>query len=70
MAPGLKRAIENKIFAGRLRALGNVNIIVKTNENALTSAAPVGTLCYYTYGDANDTYICTVASGTWVKINA
>lgn len=65
---GLKTAIENKAFAGRRGVLGAVPIIKKTTTGAPSSAALVGTLCWNTYD--SDAYICTVAAGTWVKINA
>lgn len=63
----VKKKIEDKAFAGKLGALGNVNIIKKSTTGAPTSAAPVGTLCWNVYD--GDAYICTVATGTWVKIN-
>jgi len=66
---GLKAVIEKQVFAGRTGSLGNVNIIVKSTQNAPTAASKVGTFCVYTYGGAKDVYICTVASGTWVKIS-
>lgn len=65
---GLKAAIEIKAFVGRRGVLGNVDIIKKTTTGAPSSAAKVGTLCWNTYDE--DAYICTVASGTWVKLNA
>jgi hypothetical protein len=65
---GVKRAIEMKAFGGKLGALGNVNIIIKTTTGAPNTASKVGTLCWNVAD--SDAYICTVASGTWVKINA
>jgi len=65
---GLKTAIEVKAFAGRRGALGKVPIIKKTTTGAPSSANKVGTLCWNTFD--GDAYICTVAAGTWVKINA
>lgn len=65
---GLKYAIEQKAFGGRRGVLGNVIIISKATTGAPTSAAPKGTLLYNTFDD--DVYLCTDATGTWVKINA
>jgi len=65
---GLKACIENKAFAGRKGALGSPDIINKATTGAPSSAAKVGTLCWNSYDE--DSYICTVAAGTWVKINA
>lgn len=45
---------------------GRPNIII--NAGVPSSAAPVGTLCWDVTN--SDAYICTVATGTWVKINA
>ncbi|MGW8178097.1 MAG: hypothetical protein ACWGQW_04790 [bacterium] len=65
----LKSAIENKAFAGRYGSLGKVNIILKTTTGAPSGyTCPVGTLCWNSFD--GDAYICTVASTTWVKINA
>lgn len=47
---------------------GVPNIIVKTTTGAPSTANKVGTLCWNSYD--LDAYICTVAAGTWVKINA
>jgi len=65
---GLIYCIEKKAFAGKRGSLGNVDIINKKTTGAPSSAAKVGTLCWNSY-DGN-AYICTVAAGTWVKINA
>jgi hypothetical protein len=51
----------------RIKA-GRPRVITKTDTGAPVLAAPVGTLCWNEY-DGN-AYICTVASGTYVKINA
>ena len=63
------QAILKKAFKGNQRIKGGKpRIIVKGNTGAPVVAAKVGTLCWNVY-DGN-AYICTVASGTWVKINA
>lgn len=49
-----------RIKAGRPKVL--------VGSGAPTMAAPVGTL--YWDKTNNNAYICTVATGTWVKINA
>ena len=64
----LKYAIEVKAFAGRRGAIGNALVIKKATTGAPSSAAKVGTLCWNSYD--SDAYICTVAAGTWVKVNA
>lgn len=66
---GLKYVIEKKAFSGRHGTLGrSAQCIKKTTTGAPTSAAPVGTFCWNSFD--GDAYICTVATGTWVKINA
>lgn len=58
-------------FKGNQRIkTGRPKIIVKTDTGKPTTAytAPVGTLMWNEY-DGN-AYICTVASTTWVQINA
>jgi hypothetical protein len=42
--------------------------IVWGTTGAPTQAAPLGTLCWNAVD--GDAYICTVISGTWVKLNA
>lgn len=65
--PGAWGAIVKKAFWGNPRILaGRPEIIVSTGVP--DCAAKVGTLCWDA-GNEN-AYICTVASGTWVKINA
>ncbi len=62
-------AIVQKAFKGNQRIrTGRPRIIVKATTGAPSSAAEVGTLCWNAF-DGN-AYICTVAAGTWVKINA
>jgi hypothetical protein len=51
----------------RIKA-GRPRVITKTDTGAPVKAEPVGTLCWNEYDSY--CYICTVASGTWVKINA
>lgn len=66
---GLWKVIVEKAFKGNIGiSKGVPNIITKTDTGAPAGAAPVGTLCWNTYD--TDAYVCTVASGTWVKINA
>ena len=63
----LKSSIINKAFIGRKNVFSN--ILEKTTTGAPSGyTAPVGTLCWNSYD--LDAYICTVASTTWVKINA
>jgi len=68
-------AMLNKINAkmcpgGQNKIIGRM-IVKKATTGAPSGASwafPVGTFCYNTYD--GDGYICTVATGTWVKINA
>ncbi len=61
--------IVKKAFSGNQRIKGGKpRVIVKDTTGAPAVAAKVGTLCWNAYDD--DAYICTVAAGTWVKINA
>lgn len=61
------RALANKAFKNNRRLLvGRPRVVVKSG--AASGAAPVGTLWWDKTN--NDAYICTVATGTWVKINA
>lgn len=60
-------AIVKKAFSGNQRIkAGRPRLIVSTG--APSGAQPVGTLCWDKTN--SDAYICTVATGTWVKINA
>ena len=60
-------AIIRKAFPGNRRIqTGRPRIV--TGSGAPTFAAKVGTLAWDAVG--LNAYICTVASGTWVKINA
>jgi hypothetical protein len=61
------RSIVQKITGDR-RADLRRRCIVKSTTGAPSSAAPLGTLCWNAYDE--NAYICTVISGTWVKINA
>lgn len=60
----LRRKIINKAFGGRLNVWANI----QKGDGAPSHAALVGTL-YWDYTNS-DSYICTVAAGTWVKLNA
>jgi len=62
----LKKKILNKAFEGRKEIWRNIQL--KTTTGAPDTAARVGTLLWNSFD--GDAYICTVASGTWVKINA
>ncbi len=65
---GRWKAIVNKSFAGNQGILhGNPNIIVTSGAPA-SITAPIGTLAWDVTN--SDGYICTVASTTWVKLNA
>lgn len=60
-------AIVKKAFPGNKRIkVGRLKIIVSTGVP--DEAQPVGTLCWDKTN--SNAYICTVATGTWVKINA
>jgi len=63
-AMSIKAKIINKAFAGRADIWQNC---IK-GSGAPSSAAPVGTLYWDITNENAD--ICTVATGTWVKINA
>ena len=66
-SPGAWGAIVRKAFTGNLKIkAGRPEIIVSTGVP--DCAAKVGTLCWDATNE--DAYICTVATGTWVKINA
>ena len=57
----------NKAFPGNARIkAGRPKIII--SAGASSGAAPVGTLGWDTTN--KEAYICTLAAGTWVKINA
>jgi len=65
---GTWKKIIQVAFPGNKRIhAGKPRIIVSTS-GAPDCASPVGTLCYD--ASTGNCYICTVASGTWVKINA
>lgn len=61
------KEIVNKAFAG------NAKIKIGKPDTHIAAGVPnhaakVGTLCWDSTN--SDAYICTVAAGTWVKINA
>lgn len=59
--------IVDKAFSGNPRIrTGRPEVVVKAGVP--TEAAKVGTLCWDSTN--SNAYICTVAAGTWVKINA
>lgn len=67
MGPTAWGAIVNKAFHGNKRIKGGrPEVFVSTDVP--DCAANVGTLCWDKTN--SDAYICTVATGTWVKINA
>ena len=65
--PGTWKAIVDKAFTGNGKILhGNPQVTM--SAGVPSHAAKVGTL---NWDDTNsNAYVCTVASGTWVKINA
>ena len=64
---GIWKKIVMKAFSGNKRIhAGKPRIII--SAAAPDCAAKVGTLCWDKTN--SDAYICTVATGTWVKINA
>lgn len=72
--PGVWKALIMKAFPGN-KSIKNGKPKIIISDGAPDCASPVGTLCWYTKGKGTsmingDAYICTVASGTWVKINA
>ena len=65
----LRRCIEIKAFAGKHGVLGTgAEVILKATTGAPSTANKVGVFCWNSFD--GDAYICTVAAGTWVKINA
>ena len=61
------KKVVDKAFSGNAGIkIGKPNVLI--SAGVPDSAAKVGTLCWDSTN--NDAYICTVASGTWVKINA
>lgn len=61
-------SIVNKAFAGNKRIKTGKPRVITSLLGVPDCAATVGTLCW---DEANsNAYICTVATGTWVKINA
>lgn len=64
---GAKRGILDKLASDR-RLADFEEIPCVTKAGVPTEAAAVPTFCHDTTSD--DVYICTVAAGTWVKINA
>ena len=64
---GSKQHFHNKVFGWSHPE--SMPILHKITTGAPAIAAPcIGCFCYNDYDD--DYYICTVISGTWVKINA
>ena len=59
--------ILKKAFPGNSRIKGGKPRVV-VNQGVPSFAAKVGTLCWDVTN--SNAYICTVAAGTWVKINA
>jgi hypothetical protein len=48
---------------------GNPDVVTNAGSpDTASKVAAIGTLCWDTTN--SDAYICTVAAGTWVKINA
>ena len=65
--PGIWQAICKKAFVGN-GAMMHGSPACTMSTGAPNHAAPVGTLDWDVTN--SNAYICTVASGTWVKINA
>lgn len=62
------RSVNKKAFPhGQNRIVGR-DIRIKTTTGAPTDAAKVGTIVWNSFD--GDAYICTVATGTYAKINA
>jgi len=69
MPPDPFESIVKKAFTGNQRIkTGRPRCVVKTTTGAPSSAAKEGTLLLNSF--ALVTSICTVAAGTWVKINS
>ena len=66
----LWKKLKDKVGLGKASKRRNPfkTCVVKTDTGAPSSAAPVGALCWNSFD--GDAYVCTVAAGTWVKINA
>lgn len=65
-SPAWKKVVEKAFIGNRKIAIGNPNVVIAAGVPNV--AAKVGTLCWDKTN--SDAYICTVAAGTWVKINA
>lgn len=61
------KEVVNKAFSGNQKIkIGQP--VVQISAGVPDHAATIGTLCWDSTN--SDAYICTVAAGTWVKINA
>ncbi len=61
-----KKVVDKAFYGNSGIKIGHPDVLIAAGVPA--TAAKVGTLCW----DSTDSnaYICTVAAGTWVKINA
>lgn len=64
----LLKKINKKIAPSCSTRVYSKHVILKTTTGAPASANKVGALCWNSFD--GDAYICTVVTGTWVKINA
>jgi len=60
--------LNKKAFPSGLNRIVGRDIRVKTTTGAPSTAAPVGTIVWNSYDLMG--YICTVSSGTYVKLHA
>lgn len=65
---GAWNKIIDKAFVGNKRIKAGKPRIILSTAGVPDCAAKVGTLCWDSTN--SNAYICTVAAGTWVKINA
>lgn len=59
--------VNKKICPSGINKIKGRGIRLKSTTGAPNTAAPVGTIVWNSFD--GDAYICTVASGTYVKIN-
>lgn len=67
----IRTALITKVFGGHKDPLSHVRkvaLATSLTTPATTTARNIGEICLAE--DSGDFYICTVVTGTWVKINA
>jgi hypothetical protein len=67
----IRTALLEKVFGGQKDPLSHVRKVAAATSlttPATTTAMSIGEICLAE--DTGDFYICTVITGTWVKINA